>query len=53
MTAVAQPLLQRIQRLNESVLAGVDASVVASHAVGVMHPPLPSLMPSRLRTAAT
>ena len=38
MTAVAQPLLQRIQRLNKSVLAGVDASVVASHAVGVIAP---------------
>jgi hypothetical protein len=36
MTAVAQPLLQRIQRPNESVLAGIDASVVASHAVSVM-----------------
>jgi hypothetical protein len=36
MTAVAQPLLQRIQRMNESVIAGVDASVIASNAVGVM-----------------
>jgi hypothetical protein len=35
-TAVAQPLLQRIQRMNESVIAGVDASVIASNAVGVM-----------------
>jgi hypothetical protein len=36
MTAIAQPLFQRIQRMNESVLAGVDASIVASHAVSVM-----------------
>jgi hypothetical protein len=36
MTTVAQPLFQSIQRLNDSVLAGVDASVVASHAVSVM-----------------
>ena len=36
MTAAAQLLFQRIQRLNESVLAGVDASIVASHAVSVM-----------------
>ena len=36
MTAVAQPLFQRIQRLNETVLAGIDASVVTSHAVSVM-----------------
>jgi hypothetical protein len=36
MTTVAQPLFQRIQRLNESVLSGVDASIVASHAVSVM-----------------
>ena len=36
MTAAAQLLFQRIQRQNESVLAGVDASIVASHAVSVM-----------------
>ena len=36
MTAVAQPLFQRIQRPNESVLAGVDGSIVASHAVSIM-----------------
>src|SRR6516162_11633826 len=36
MTAVAQPLFERIQRPNESVLAGVDGSVVASHAVSIM-----------------
>jgi hypothetical protein len=43
-TAVAQPLPQRIQRLNESVPAGVDASVVASHAVGVMQARFPSAL---------
>src|SRR5262245_47511075 len=32
MAAVAQ----RIQRLNESVPAGIDASIMTSHAVGVM-----------------
>ena len=36
MTAAAQLLFQRIQRPNEVVLAGVDASIVASHAVSVM-----------------
>src|SRR5262249_35965940 len=36
MTTVAQPLFQRIQGLNDSVLAGVDAGVVASHAVSVI-----------------
>ena len=36
MTAAAQLLFQGIQRLNEVVLAGVDASTVASHAVSVM-----------------
>jgi hypothetical protein len=36
MTAVAQPLSQCIQRLNDSVLAGVDASIVACHAVSVV-----------------
>ena len=36
MTAVTQSLLQGIQRLNDSVLAGVDAGIVASHAVSVM-----------------
>lgn len=37
MTAARQLLFQRIQRLNESVFQGVDAGVVAPHAVGVMH----------------
>jgi hypothetical protein len=36
MTAAGQLIFQRIQRPNESVLAGVDASIVASHAVSVM-----------------
>ena len=36
MTAVTQSLLQGIQGLNDSVLAGVDASVVASHAVSII-----------------
>lgn len=36
MTAATQLLFQLIQRPNESVLAGIDASIVASHAVSVM-----------------
>ena len=36
MTATDQLLFQRIQRLNESVLAGENAGVVTSHAVSVI-----------------
>ena len=35
-SAVAHLLFQRIQRLNELVLAGVNAGIVASHAVSVI-----------------
>src|SRR5215471_109387 len=36
MTAITQSLFQSIQRLNDSVLAGVDAGVMTSHAVSVI-----------------